>query len=45
MWDELFDLYASDPHQRPFGRKGETPGAERFPGLDLEPFMTWRVFE
>lgn len=33
----------SDPGRIP--RKTEPPGAERFTGLNLEPFIQWRVFE
>lgn len=46
MWYEIWDQYPSDPRDPGrIPRKTETPAAERFPGLNLEPFIQWRVFE
>ena len=44
MWDEISDYYDSDPPPGRIPRKTDTPGAERFGGLNLEPFMQWRIF-
>jgi hypothetical protein len=42
MWDEIWDHYRGSPNQIP--RQSATPGAERFPELDLTSTITWRIF-
>jgi hypothetical protein len=43
MWREIWDQYHGGSGQIPL--KVETPFAERYAGLDLGPFIQWRIFE